>query len=53
MILVCPACDYEPKENEDQWIEIEGTSLSMRTGQNPVRSVNLVGCPKCKNIFME
>ncbi len=52
MILVFPACDYEPEENNDQWIEIEGTSLSMRTIQG-VRSVNLVGCPKCKNIFME
>jgi hypothetical protein len=30
MILICSACDYEPEENDEEWIEIEGTSLSKR-----------------------
>jgi len=31
MKMKCPTCDYEPKENDDQFIEIEGSSLHERT----------------------
>ncbi|MFX1297611.1 MAG: hypothetical protein ACFFD2_22530 [Promethearchaeota archaeon] len=51
--MKCPACNYDPEENDDHFIEIEGSSLHMRIEQGPIRSVNLIGCPKCKNIFME
>lgn len=51
--MKCPACSYEPKEYEDKFIEIEGTSIYMRDKQKKKNSVNLIGCPKCRNIFME
>ena len=51
--MKCPACEYKPEENDDQFIEIEGSSLYMKTELKKMESVNLFGCPKCNNIFME
>ena len=53
MKLKCPACNYEPNEDNILFIDIRGSSLQMRDNQNRLKSVNLIGCPKCKNIFME
>ena len=50
--LKCPACNYEPKENEEPFIKVLG-SLMKRDPTGGHKSVHLLGCPKCKNIFME
>ena len=50
--LKCPTCDYEPEENEESFIEIFD-SLKKRDPTNGYKSVNLLGCPKCKNVFMK
>lgn len=52
MKLKCPACEYESEENKEQFIEIEGTQLRIRTEQRSQKSITLYACPICKNIFM-
>ena len=52
MKLKCPACEYESEDNDKHFIEIEGTSLTIRTEQTRQKSITLYVCPKCKNIFM-
>ena len=53
MKLKCPACGYESEENDEQFVEIEGSSLTIRTEQTNMKSITLFVCLKCKNIFME
>ena len=53
MKLKCPACKYESEENNEQFVEIEGYQLFIRTEQRSKKSITLIVCLKCKNIFME
>lgn len=51
--MKCPACKYDSEEGDEYFIEIEGSSLTIRTEQTNMKSITLYACPKCKNIFME
>ncbi len=53
MKLKCPACKYESEENDEHFVEIEGSSLHIRTEQKNMQSITLYACPRCKNIFMD
>lgn len=48
-----PACNYNPEENDDKFIEIEGSSLHIRTKLSKTKTITLIACPNCMNVFME